>query len=288
LYGGEQYDSHLSQYYLRARYYDPANGRFNQIDPFGGNNSDPQSLHKYLYCHANPINNLDPSGNMALVATFFNVLNVVSIIATAIPFVVKTIQIGIGFRQLGALSDFMIELNRAPVPDLITKLQIRNVVGMIAIETVKRTMGLAFEMAQEGLEVLAFSLLLRSTIGFLRSLKEASAVAQAARVQGPITDPSRLLSAPKYHKHHIFPEAFGKYFERAQIDINKYTIEIEQSTHLRGVHGRGMGDMPGRWNAAWKQFFTENLYPTGKQIFQQSGKMMDEFGLSDLKIVPII
>ncbi len=63
LYSGEQYDSHLSQYYLRARYYDPLNGRFNRVDPFSGNNSDPQSLNKYLYCHANPVNGIDPSGH---------------------------------------------------------------------------------------------------------------------------------------------------------------------------------------------------------------------------------
>lgn len=49
-------------YYLRARYYDPLNGRFNQLDPYAGNNQDPQSLHKYLYCHANPVNGIDPSG----------------------------------------------------------------------------------------------------------------------------------------------------------------------------------------------------------------------------------
>jgi len=51
-------------YYLRARYYNPLNGRFNRIDPFSGNTQDPQSLHKYLYCHANPINATDPSGNL--------------------------------------------------------------------------------------------------------------------------------------------------------------------------------------------------------------------------------
>ncbi|MEN6309506.1 MAG: RHS repeat-associated core domain-containing protein [Anaerohalosphaeraceae bacterium] len=62
LYCGEQYDSALSQYYLRARYYDPANGLFNQLDPYAGNMQDPQSLHKYLYCHANPVNNVDPTG----------------------------------------------------------------------------------------------------------------------------------------------------------------------------------------------------------------------------------
>jgi hypothetical protein len=36
------------------------------MDPFAGNNQDPQSLHKYLYCHANPVNNLDPTGRMTL------------------------------------------------------------------------------------------------------------------------------------------------------------------------------------------------------------------------------
>jgi RHS repeat-associated protein len=66
LYAGEQFDPSLGHYYLRARYYNPSNGRFNQTDPFAGNPSDPQSLHKYLYCHNDPINNIDPSGMFAI------------------------------------------------------------------------------------------------------------------------------------------------------------------------------------------------------------------------------
>lgn len=62
LYAGEQFDDNLGQYYLRARYYNPLNGTFNRMDPHPGNNQDPQSLHKYLYCHNNPINATDPSG----------------------------------------------------------------------------------------------------------------------------------------------------------------------------------------------------------------------------------
>jgi len=62
LYTGEQFDTDLQQYYLRARYYNPSNGRFNRIDPYSGNMQDPQSLHKYLYVHANPVNAIDPSG----------------------------------------------------------------------------------------------------------------------------------------------------------------------------------------------------------------------------------
>ncbi|MDR2643267.1 MAG: RHS repeat-associated core domain-containing protein, partial [Planctomycetaceae bacterium] len=62
LYSGEQFDSKIGQQYLRARYYDPATGRFNRLDPFFGNLSDPQSLHKYLYTHADPVNRIDPTG----------------------------------------------------------------------------------------------------------------------------------------------------------------------------------------------------------------------------------
>jgi hypothetical protein len=36
------------------------------MDPYAGNTSDPQSLHKYLYCHANPVNNIDPTGLFSL------------------------------------------------------------------------------------------------------------------------------------------------------------------------------------------------------------------------------
>jgi len=40
---------------------DPLTGRFNRTDDYPGNNQAPQSLHKYLYCHGNPINGIDPS-----------------------------------------------------------------------------------------------------------------------------------------------------------------------------------------------------------------------------------
>lgn len=62
LYAGEQFDPGLQMEYLRARYYDQDNGRFNRLDPFDGNSEDPQSLHKYAYAHCDPVNGIDPSG----------------------------------------------------------------------------------------------------------------------------------------------------------------------------------------------------------------------------------
>ena len=69
-YAGEHFDAAAQNYYLRARWYDPSSGRFTSLDPFAGNNEDPQSLHKYLYCHANPVNGTDPSGLLFLSAAF--------------------------------------------------------------------------------------------------------------------------------------------------------------------------------------------------------------------------
>ena len=66
LYTGEQFDPHLGLYYLRARYLNTGTGRFWTRDSWEGNQSDPLSLHKYLYCQADPANNLDPSGHDTL------------------------------------------------------------------------------------------------------------------------------------------------------------------------------------------------------------------------------
>ncbi|NLS92469.1 MAG: RHS repeat-associated core domain-containing protein [Planctomycetaceae bacterium] len=68
LYSGEMTDQLTGLQYLRARYYNPATGTFNRLDPFKGNFRDPQSLHKYLYTHADPVNGIDPSGMMNMVS----------------------------------------------------------------------------------------------------------------------------------------------------------------------------------------------------------------------------
>jgi len=62
LYTGEQYDPNLGSYYLRARYYDQGVGRFTTVDPWKGNQFEPVTLHRYLYAGANPVMNVDPSG----------------------------------------------------------------------------------------------------------------------------------------------------------------------------------------------------------------------------------
>ena len=62
LYRGEQYDTDLSLYYLRARYYNPTTGRFVNRDPEDGIITDPATLHKYVYANGDPVNMADPTG----------------------------------------------------------------------------------------------------------------------------------------------------------------------------------------------------------------------------------
>jgi RHS repeat-associated protein len=65
-YAGEPFDQPLQLVYMRARYMNPRSGRFWTMDTFGGNNSDPPSLHKYLYAGSDPINKTDPSGQIMI------------------------------------------------------------------------------------------------------------------------------------------------------------------------------------------------------------------------------
>lgn len=62
-YSGEYFDSETGNYYLRARYYDPAIQRFITEDSYKGQSTKPFTLNSYSYCMNDPINHVDPSGN---------------------------------------------------------------------------------------------------------------------------------------------------------------------------------------------------------------------------------
>ena len=79
LYRGEQYDSDLALYYLRARYYNPDTGRFLSRDPLDGNAIDPASLHKYLYANGDPVNGIDPMGRGVLIERAFLIASLVAV-----------------------------------------------------------------------------------------------------------------------------------------------------------------------------------------------------------------
>ena len=59
MFTGCEFDSESELYYYRARYYDPALGRFLSADPIGFAGQDTNF---YRYVENNPLNRTDPSG----------------------------------------------------------------------------------------------------------------------------------------------------------------------------------------------------------------------------------
>jgi len=100
LYTGEQFDANLGFYYLRARYMNPAAGRFWSMDPFEGGSYDPSSLHKYLYARNNPANLIDPSGH----SSFAQMVNTSTLLGTISGFGLGLIKGGIKGAIVGAVT----------------------------------------------------------------------------------------------------------------------------------------------------------------------------------------
>ncbi|WP_437962692.1 RHS repeat-associated core domain-containing protein (plasmid) [Sorangium sp. So ce119] len=98
--------------------------------------------------------------------------------------------------------------------------------------------------------------------------------------------PAALLAPVKIQRHHIFPQKFKTFFQARGVDIDKFTVEISQGHHLSSVHGRGELNTPGRYNQRWAEFIETNPNATAKDIYQFGGRLMDEYGLNRLPIVP--
>lgn len=68
LYNGEAFSATTGLYNMRARWYDPSQGRFERLDPFSGSQNNPQSFHKYAFVHSDPIQNIDPTGEFSTIS----------------------------------------------------------------------------------------------------------------------------------------------------------------------------------------------------------------------------
>ena len=75
-YAGEQEDLEASLVFLRARYYDPALGRFMSRDPVWGIVDVPATMNRYAYAVNNPVVYLDADGEFVIAAVAIVIIGV--------------------------------------------------------------------------------------------------------------------------------------------------------------------------------------------------------------------
>jgi len=92
------------------------------------------------------------------------------------------------------------------------------------------------------------------------------------------------LKAPRMADHHVFPQQFKKFFMQRGINIDDFTVTVGETTHLKGLHGKGNAGLPGKWNQRWLSFIEENPNANSKEIYQFGGKLIDEYNLNNLKL----
>ena len=108
------------------------------------------------------------------------------------------------------------------------------------------------------------------------------------------------------HQHHVFPQEaelqawFEERFAGSGENIHEYTVYLSegehQAVHLDQTRYKGkpvtltardiaLGRQPYRgWNNDWKAFKAAHANATAQEIFEEAGRLMDKYKISDAKI----
>jgi RHS repeat-associated protein len=315
---GEQWDASAGLVFLRARYYQPATGRFLGKDPFLGYAAFPQTQHPYVYVGNNPVNLTDPSGKILPLLAPVLAAGVGALIGGAIGGISYALthrgeefESGAFWRAVGisAAAGAVSGLVGFGVAAVLPAAG--SVWGAMGAGVVSGSLtGGAGQVTANVLnpcvewhEGLPEAMLWGGVTGGIGGgvgwkigkwweARKAAPPSSTGATAGGGTRSLPLLEPPQMHKHHIFPRAFRDWFTQRGIDIDLYTVELSRGTHLAGVHGQGgfVGPsdvaLPGQWNPLWQAFKDANPGATAKEIYQFAGQLMDQFGLSGLPIVP--
>ena len=118
------------------------------------------------------------------------------------------------------------------------------------------------------------------------------AVAEALE-KGTINQTSKAAAGvARPPQHHIFPQANRAWFKERGVDIDKYTVKLDQGTHEALHFGGGPGKGGGWWNEQTMKTLIEKEAALGRKLIPQEieaiGKdMMIRARISDLPIIPV-
>ena len=123
---GEQFDADLGMYFLRARFLNTETGRFHTMDTFMGFNADPASLHKYLYAIANPVTNLDPSGNFTVAEIQAAITALSTILRIAVPALARALVTRVALVVARFVNPFTLTLSGTDAQQIFSRSYIRS------------------------------------------------------------------------------------------------------------------------------------------------------------------
>jgi len=90
-YTSREHDDEIGLIFYRARYYDPIGGNFLQSENVFKSLDQPKTHHKYTYTEGNPINSVDPFGQLTLIEKLVVSAIVVSVAAYGFKLLLKAI-----------------------------------------------------------------------------------------------------------------------------------------------------------------------------------------------------
>jgi len=256
-------------YYDYQRWYDPSIGRFISQDPLAGDPSNPQSFNPYVYAGDSPSSATDPTG-------------------LAVAGISSSVSIGScpSFWS-NPWGSFSCQLSRTPTPvgDIVAGYDLA-VWGLAECEeecgqllhfgsgdTVASTGSDTGLLTRGGITSPA-SDALTTTVTKVATETDIATVdlSNAVGNSNDIVSTSRFWSTTERggfnfeatQLHHLLPRQFRAFFAGAGINIDDYTVQLDQGVHMV-LHGRG-GLYAESWNPAWRLFLLQNPNADSAQI----------------------
>ena len=201
-YCGEYFDIESGTIYLRARYYDPAIGRFTQQDAWGyANPGDPLSLNLYVYCYGNPVRYKDSSGNIPVET----IGDIVSILWSGIDLVANPSLANLGYLAW--------DIGAALLPYVPGSYVAK---GIKFVGKADDVIGItkAFNKAQNALE--AAEIFKKHSKSIVDSYTEIKKIVDSLGIKG-------------YEVHHLIEKRFASVFGLKENDI--LSVALDKDTH---------------------------------------------------------